>query len=683
MAAEGAVAPGWPTRIRLLATDLLTFDARRLAFVLALRGVAGLVLPLLLADALGMTELAWVGVGAFLLAIGDCVDDGDRHQPLRLAVAAALGAVALASGVLAGSSLATAMAGMLFWGVASAMMGVYGTAFATMSVPVAWAYIVLGLPATQHSVADALRFGGLFALGGAVTLLFTLGLRPGGAFAPVRAQAAAALRAVARYLEGGGAAGPVSIETEVRGAIAEARRAAAQARGAAQGTSRGNQRTLVLIEIADRLFSLGGALREARAAPPDGAPAALRAIAGTLDGRANPAVLRRLRDDMEAQAGAVPRAGVDASALRQLVAMELVRGLGIAADDAPVPALAASPPGAEVATILAPLIANLNRHSVVGRHALRFAVVAAAAVAVFWVFPKPFGYWVPLTVTVVLKPYAGMTLARVVQRTAGTVLGIMLGLALTPMLPTAALQLTAVALLFFMMMAVLPFNYSLAIFFLSAGLIPFEHILNPSLHAEIGVYRLAATGIGAALAVVGGHLLWPNFERRGLPDLLAATCAAMAAYAGTVLAAAEGRASIAEMAAARQAAGLALTNLQASVQRALTEIGGDPDAMTATLRAATAFQRLSRTLNALLNAAPALARRPRGLEPFRAAFVAAIAAPRAADPPIPALRAAMPAGDGSAEAGIVAQLLDRLVSELEMLRDAAASAAILPAPACR
>ena len=675
MDAEALPAPGWGTRARLLAADLVAFDPKRLGWALALRTTIGLAVPLLLARLLGWPSLVWTALGAFLLAIGDCTDDGDRAQPLRIAVATALGSLAVATGVLAGGNLAIAVAGMMVWGVVTGMMGAYGNAFATMALPVAWAYVELGLPAARHSPQDALLLGGAFGLGGLFLLLLTSVLRIGGTFGPVRAQTAACYREIARYLEAEGAPGAPPPEPRVRGAIAEARRRVAEARQSAAGASRVNQRALVLIEIADRLYSVIGAMRETGAPPVPGCKDALLAVAHGIGGREDRAALRRLRAgiEMEAREGAGAAAAPDL--LRRRVLNELGHALALVAEDE-MPALAApsAPPAARLSAAIAPLRANLDRNSAVARHALRFAVVTSAAVVAFWVFPKPFGYWVPLTATVVLKPYAGMTLARAVQRALGTSAGIVLGLALIPFLVSAGPQFVAVLVLFFAMALVLPFNYGLAIVFLSAGIVPFEHLLRPDIGAAVGTDRLAATVIGVALALIGGHVLWPTFERRGLPALLRAATTATADYADAVLATVEGDPAAADMQGGRRRAGLALSNLQAGVQRALTEIGGDPGAMTAILRASTALQRISNALNALLQTAPAIAAAHPPLGPFRVAFAAALADGAARDPSVAVLRAAIPQppGDGSGDA-VLARALDRLTSGLEMLRAAAAA----------
>ena len=674
VAAGEPLAPGWRIRLQLLAQDLLRFDRRRLGWALAARTVAGLALPMLLARAFNAPGLVYLGIGAYLIAIGDSVDDGDRNQPLRIVGGGLLGAVALAAGVLFGGNLAAAVAGMLVFGLVAGMMGVYGAALAAMGLPVVWAYVELGAPAIDHSAGNALWLGAMFALGGVLTLALTLGLRPAVRLRPEQLAAADCFGEVAHYLAGRIVAGPVSAETKVRSTIASARRLAAQARGGADGARRLHQKIVVLIEIADRLFSLAGALREAGLAPPPLAAEALEALQQSLERQGNPSELRRLAAALaEPPASETAAARFDPSGLARRTAEELAHALRIAADDdTPPPLFAAPTPGRDLAALWSPLLDNLNPNSIVARHALRYALALAAAVVVFWLFPKPFGYWTPLTVTVVLKPYAGMTLERAVQRTIGTVIGILAGLALMPLLPTIPLQFLATMALFFVMMAVLPFNYSLAILFLSAGLIPFEHILNPSLHASVGFDRLIATAIGAAIALAAGHLLWPTFDRRGLPERLRASAQAMADYADAAFAAAEGRGDAAAAEAARRRAGLALTDLHASLQRALTEIGGGPVILAAMLQASFALQRLSSTLNALMNAAPCLASARLPLEAFRRIFVPALAEPYSPDPAITKLRAGIRSADGSAEATFARKIVGRLASELDMLRQALA-----------
>ena len=69
------------------------------------------------------------------------------------------------------------------------------------------------------------------------------------------------------------------------------------------------------------------------------------------------------------------------------------------------------------------LRANLTMGSTACRHALRLAVVLTAALAGTRLFELPRGFWLPLTIALVLKPDFHDTFAFSVQRMAGTVLG--------------------------------------------------------------------------------------------------------------------------------------------------------------------------------------------------------------------------------------------------------------------
>ena len=112
----------------------------------------------------------------------------------------------------------------------------------------------------------------------------------------------------------------------------------------------------------------------------------------------------------------------------------------------------------------------------------------------------------------------------------------------------------------------------------------------------------------------------------------------MADYADVVFAAAEGCGDAPASEAGRRRAGLALTDLHASLQRALTEIGGEPGVLAAMLKASFALQRLSNSLNAPMNAAPDLAKAPLPLDVFRRVFVLALAEPYSPNPAITELR---------------------------------------------
>src|SRR5262249_33814563 len=185
----------------------------------------------------------------------------------------------------------------------------------------------------------------------------------------------------------------------------------------------------------------------------------------------------------------------------------------------------------------APPRASLDCRSVIGRHALRFGLVLAVAVAIDKSLSTPFAYWIPLTATVVLKPYAGSTLIRAGQRLASTVAGVAAGVLVLELARAPLAREAAIAAAFFAAIAALPLNYALAIFFLSIGVVPLEAMLGGEVSWQIGLLRVAYTVAGGALALAGGFLLWPSFERQSLPATIAASLRSMASYADRVLAA--------------------------------------------------------------------------------------------------------------------------------------------------
>jgi uncharacterized membrane protein YccC len=70
-----------------------------------------------------------------------------------------------------------------------------------------------------------------------------------------------------------------------------------------------------------------------------------------------------------------------------------------------------------------PLEANLKWDSLVLRHALRVAIVAAPAIAITVIHYAPYQHWLTITLVLTMQPYFATTVTRAVERIGGTVLG--------------------------------------------------------------------------------------------------------------------------------------------------------------------------------------------------------------------------------------------------------------------
>lgn len=88
---------------------------------------------------------------------------------------------------------------------------------------------------------------------------------------------------------------------------------------------------------------------------------------------------------------------------------------------------------------------NAGTSTEVGRHALRLAVVASIGEIVAQASGLPHGYWIVLTILIVLRPDYASTIYRGVQRAAGTVVGAGLGLATALLLHAGTAVLVAAA----------------------------------------------------------------------------------------------------------------------------------------------------------------------------------------------------------------------------------------------
>ena len=116
--------------------------------------------------------------------------------------------------------------------------------------------------------------------------------------------------------------------------------------------------------------------------------------------------------------------------------------------------------------------ASLGTSSEAGRHALRLAVVAALAEVIAQGSGLSHGYWIVLTIFIVLRPDYSSTLYRGLQRAAGTVVGAGLGVA-TVLLVKVSLSalLCVIAVSLVAAYAVFTVNYLLYAVFLTDFLV--------------------------------------------------------------------------------------------------------------------------------------------------------------------------------------------------------------------
>jgi len=235
---------------------------------------------------------------------------------------------------------------------------------------------------------------------------------------------------------------------------------------------------------------------------------------------------------------------------------------------------------------VAALRANLNFRSVAFRHAARLAICVALGDALGRMLYPYRAYWIPVTIVLVLKPEFAVTFSRGVLRIVGTLLGLLLATALFHFLPIhTATQIVLIGLFTFLVRWIGPANYGIFGVAISALIVLLIAItgLPPK---EVIVARGINTMIGGAFALAA-YAVWPTWERHRVPDLFAALLDAyrnsFRSITGKLLDPASALARQRER--TRQAARIARSNLETSIER----LAAEPGVSAAQLAQATAM----------------------------------------------------------------------------------------------
>lgn len=163
----------------------------------------------------------------------------------------------------------------------------------------------------------------------------------------------------------------------------------------------------------------------------------------------------------------------------------------------------------EARDMLARIRSHLGWESPVLRHAVRLSLAAAAGALVARFADLGHGYWIPLTVVMVLRPETAHTYTRCVGRVAGNALGIVVaGVVVLTLHPTGLFAAGFAALFLAVTYAVAGFGYMALSAALAAAIVMLVDIGGSADVATISD-RLLATLIGGALAVLA-HVLLPD-----------------------------------------------------------------------------------------------------------------------------------------------------------------------------
>ncbi len=664
------------------------------------------------------TAGTWLSLGGFNAALSD---RGGSYI-LRARTMAALtvgGAVVGTLGALVAGHLALALVATFVVAYVASIARVWGAPGVSIGGSMLTVYVV-SLAVPSPDATHAFARAGFVVLGGTFAMIVALVLWPLRPYRPARKAVAACYRALAEYVDEVASAaearhtgewavqGIAPTITTMRSALEDARAVLVQVRRGRPGRAERGERLLVLAEFADQLFGHAVAAGEMLSAVQgDAVVSDVHAAAiATLRQLATSAqqVAAQVEDEVkrpqleigwsgDATRAAIAAApGIEPDAHYESLASILDRAAEFAAaaassvvvlnGGAPAPAQPALRSALRLASAeeipdeqgwQEMLRALWFPGSLMAHFALRVAVVTTAAVALTEVFKIGHGYWVTITVIVILQPYTGVTLTRAVQRVLGTLLGAFLAMALGALFhdPNEIMVIAAVFVAF--CVALLPVNYAAYSVFLTPTFVLLAE-------ASAGDWSLAPTRalntlLGGALALLGSRLLWPSPEHARFPALAATAVRQVRAYLDATVSRYDDRSEEASqlMRGARRAVGLATVNVEESVQRALTEAHGDERVLAPALTVLAYLRRITASLAALSIARHTdAARVDAGLAAFHENAVrvlddvAASLEARREPGPLPAFRVQAVEG----ESPLVRARVERLVRQIATLHDA-------------
>ena len=201
----------------------------------------------------------------------------------------------------------------------------------------------------------------------------------------------------------------------------------------------------------------------------------------------------------------------------ELAGFTLAGGAFQAALAAIVPTRSGYPAHPHPVTYLRNAIAGaLSWADPIGRHAVRLGLALSAATAIYRVLPVDRGYWIPITVLFVMRPEAGRTRTRIVQRFLGTVLGVVVITLIVALVEPGALVLSLIcAACMVPAYAYLWIDYTRFNAGLAGAVVALAALLG--LPEDIAAFsRLLDTVVGLALIFVFLALL-PETPRRAAP----------------------------------------------------------------------------------------------------------------------------------------------------------------------
>ncbi len=159
---------------------------------------------------------------------------------------------------------------------------------------------------------------------------------------------------------------------------------------------------------------------------------------------------------------------------------------------------------------------NLHFESNIFRHSVRVALALLVGYIVSLFFKVDHGYWILLTIVVILKPAYALSKRRNSDRLIGTALGIVIGLLVLFFIKNTTVLLVIMIIFMAGSYMFIRTNYFLTVLLMTPYIIIFFHYLYPANVSQIMLERIIDTAIGSVIAFFASLFLIPAWERNSI-----------------------------------------------------------------------------------------------------------------------------------------------------------------------
>src|SRR5450755_1983858 len=215
---------------------------------------------------------------------------------------------------------------------------------------------------------------------------------------------------------------------------------------------------------------------------------------------------------------------------------------------------------------------NFNWKSNMFRHALRVAMATTLGFIISEFYPVGHGYWILLTIIVILKPAYSITKKRNKDRLLGTILGAGIGVLIIYLVNDRQVMVGCMIALMVLAYSFMRTRYLIFTTLMTSYILILFYMLNPSHFRLLIVDRVIDTAIGSGVALLANLVLSPDWAYKQFADYLKQMLEANRNYFRDVTSFFTGKpVSVSQYQLSRKEAYVALANISDALNRMLAE----------------------------------------------------------------------------------------------------------------